>query len=234
MVLTPMPESQRGQADSIDAEGCQEYIQRLGADPASYEMFVVLETVQAESIGSITRTGFVEGWARVASDSGGGIGPDWDSQRRYIRSRISAVTSDPAYFKTIYDFAFKVGREPGQKALDMGFALAFWSVLFAPTMNSWRSANVDWLSAWSRFLKEKYGNVKSAGGDDEEEEVVEYKRTVSRDLWSQTRLFAAKTLQDESLSFWSEDGAWPGMIDEFVVWAREKGVVPQGGERMEE
>ncbi|KAL2272048.1 hypothetical protein VTJ83DRAFT_1419 [Remersonia thermophila] len=225
-----LPESEKG-ADAIDAEGCQAYIQRLGADPETYEMFVVLETVQAESIGSITRSGFVEGWAKVAAETGGAVAADWSSQQRHIRSRIAAVSSDPNYFKTLYDFAFRVGREPGQKALDMGYALAFWSVLLAPTMNSWRSARVDWLSAWSDFLKEKYGVVRSGGDDDEE--VVEYKRTVSRDLWSQTRLFAAKTLQDETLGFWSEDQAWPGMIDEFVVWAKEKGKVPQG-DRMEE
>ncbi|KAL1840003.1 hypothetical protein VTJ49DRAFT_920 [Mycothermus thermophilus] len=225
-----VPESEKG-ADAIGAEGCQAYIQRLGADPETYEMFVVLETVQAESIGNITRSGFVEGWAKVASETGGAVGADWNSQKRHIRSRIAAVSSDPNYFKTLYDFAFRIGREPGQKALDMAYALAFWSVLFAPTMNSWRSANVDWLASWSEFLKEKYGVVRSDGDDDEE--VVEYKRTVSRDLWSQTRLFAAKTLQDETLGFWSEDQAWPGMIDEFVVWAKEKGIVPQA-DRMEE
>lgn len=36
--------------------------------------------------------------------------------------------------------------------------------------------------------------------------------------------FAVKSLSDESLSFWNEDGAWPSVIDDFVEWCREKGI----------
>lgn len=44
-------------------------------------------------------------------------------------------------------------------------------------------------------------------------------------------MFAQKTLEDGSMSWWSEDGAWPGVIDDFVAFVRER----RGGEgRMEE
>jgi DCN1-like protein 1/2 len=43
-------------------------------------------------------------------------------------------------------------------------------------------------------------------------------------MWNQTLEFANKTMEDESLSFWSEDGAWPSVIDDFVSWCKEKGV----------
>lgn len=33
-------------------------------------------------------------------------------------------------------------------------------------------------------------------------------------------MFAEKTLADEALSFWSEDSAWPGVIDEFVEYIK--------------
>lgn len=36
--------------------------------------------------------------------------------------------------------------------------------------------------------------------------------------------FASKSMADESLSFWNEDGAWPSVIDDFVAWCRTKGV----------
>lgn len=114
----------------------------------------------------------------------------------------------------------------------MMLAVAFWKGLYYPATNPWRSANVDWLGAWTRFLDEKFGVTEV--NDQGEAEVVDYKRTVSKDLWTQLRLFAVKTMADETLGFWSEEQAWPGVIDEFVVWCREKGVVKaRGGEEME-
>ncbi|KAL2195337.1 Cullin binding-domain-containing protein [Corynascus similis CBS 632.67] len=217
----------------IGAEQCMAYLEKLDVNPASYELFVVLEIVRAESIGTITRSGFVDGWADViASSTGSRVTPDWEGQRRLVRARIAQALTDPNYFKTIYDFAFQVGREPGQKAISMAVAVGFWEGLYVPDANPWRSEHIDFLGAWARYLKEKFGVVK-AGEDGEEE--VEYKRTVSKDLWTQTRLFAAKTMQDETLSFWSEEQAWPGLIDEFVLWCREKGIVPEpkNGESME-
>lgn len=35
-------------------------------------------------------------------------------------------------------------------------------------------------------------------------------------------MFALKSLDDESLGWWSEDGAWPGVLDEFVAFVAEK------------
>jgi DCN1-like protein 1/2 len=214
------------------------YLQRLGVNMASYELFVALEIVQAESIGTITRTGFVDGWARVVADSsstgGGRVTADWASQKKLVRARIAQALTDAAYFKTLYDFAFQVGREPPQKAISMAVAVGFWEGLYEPRTNPWRSAHVDWLAEWSRYLREKFGTVRV---NEDGEEEVEYKRTVSKDLWTQTRLFAAKTMADETLGFWSEEQAWPGLIDEFVVWCKEKGVAPapraDGGEGME-
>ena len=46
-------------------------------------------------------------------------------------------------------------------------------------------------------------------------------------MGNQTAHFFEKTLQDETLGFWSEDGAWPGVIDSFVEYVKKKrGDVP--------
>ena len=51
-------------------------------------------------------------------------------------------------------------------------------------------------------------------------------------MWNQTFEFFLKTLQDETLSFWSEDGAWPSVIDDFVAYVKElRG--PQVADKME-
>lgn len=218
------------------------YIEGLGADSEDYSMFVVLDIVQAETVGQVTRTGFVKGWAQQ------NVAPEPAAHKKHVRRLCNAVSTDPAYFKKLYDFAFRIGKEPQQKALDMGFAITFWAILFEPTMNSWRSANVNWLEAWTEYLTGRFFVKGDDGADDDEDEEGDdgeehagpedgkdgtkrmkqkdkWTRTVSKDLWTQTALFAAKTLEDESLSFWSEEQAWPGIIDEFVVWCREKGIV---------
>jgi DCN1-like protein 1/2 len=51
---------------------------------------------------------------------------------------------------------------------------------------------------WSEFLRTKS------------------KRPVNKDVWDQTLVFAEKVLEDGGVGFWSEDGAWPGVVDEFV------------------
>lgn len=47
-------------------------------------------------------------------------------------------------------------------------------------------------------------------------------------MWEQTGVFVVKSLEDESMSWWSEDGAWPGSLDEFVAFVKEKRG-PEGG-----
>jgi DCN1-like protein 1/2 len=213
--------------NELDPQGCMEYIQRLGVNMASYEQFVPLEIVQSETLGIITRRGFVDGWARALAEASQGKAAapqcDWSTQKKLVRARINKTLTDPAAYKVYYDYAFQLGKEPTQKALNMALAVGLWEGLYEPNTHPWRSANVDWLGAWTTYLKDKFGVVKI---NDDGEEEIEYKRTVSRDLWNQTRLFAAKTMEDETLGFWSEEQAWPGLIDEFVVWCREKGIVP--------
>lgn len=218
--------------NTMGALSTMAYIESLGANPLNYEVFVVLDIVQAQGVGKITRSGFVDGWTRLAADQK--VAPQMQAHQQHVRSCISRVTTDPAYFKTLYQAAFRIGKEPQQKALDMGFAIAFWGMLFEPTMRSWQTAHVNWLEAWTEYLTGRFfvkGDDDAGDEEEEEDEGNEKKqkdkwtRTVSKDLWTQTALFAAKTLGDETLSFWSEEQAWPGLIDEFVVWCRDKRIV---------
>ena len=83
-------------------------------------------------------------------------------------------------------------------------------LLAAPSL-AWTGPDAPWLDWWLEFLTERYG------------------KSVNKDLWDQTLVFAQKTLEDPSLGFWSEDAAWPGVIDEFVGFVGER----RAGERME-
>jgi DCN1-like protein 1/2 len=116
------------------------------------------------------------------------------------------MTSDPKTFREVYRHAFILGKEGEARAVTLDMATMFWQILFKEPGRPWvgRQTGLDWLSQWLAFLSEKWT------------------RTVSKDMWNQTYEFAAKSIEDESLSFWSEDGAWPGVIDQFVAWYREK------------
>jgi DCN1-like protein 1/2 len=191
----------------IGAETIEGYIRSLGINMESYELFVVLEIVQVEGMGQISRTGFVNGWRDTGMST-----PTVAAQKVHARSCFARMATDAAYFRRVYRAAFASGKEPDKRALDLDVALVFWDLLLDdPSPRPWRSANVDWLAAWKRFLGDKWT------------------RSVNRDMWNQALEFANKTMEDESLAFWSEDSAWPSVIDDFVSWARENGVVPAKG-----
>jgi DCN1-like protein 1/2 len=106
----------------------------------------------------------------------------------------------------VYRHTFVAGKEPNQKALSLENALVYWGLLFTAPGRPWITKSQNWLDLWTAFLKEKWT------------------RSVNRDMWNMTLEFATKTMADEALSFWSEDGAWPSVIDDFVAWCRERGV----------
>lgn len=202
------------------------YIDLLGANPEKYGLFVVLDIVKAETMGEISRSGFVDGWIQVHDEER--VSADLSAHKRLVQTRLKQVRSNDAYYKKLYQLAFVIGKSP--KAMTMDMALVMWTVLFDPEPHrAWKSANVNWLEEWKTYLREKFW-VPEPGADADDEEAGKWTRTVSKDLWNQTLAFAQKTMQDESLGFWSEEQAWPGIIDDFVVWAKAKGFVPASGD----
>ncbi|SPO03061.1 related to SCRO protein [Cephalotrichum gorgonifer] len=197
--------------DSIGVESSMAYLgKELKVNLEDASLFVALEMFQAPSIGEITRAGFVEGWKK-ASTSG-------TPRASHLKSLVSSLSQDPAYFKRVYRYAFVVGKEPDQRALGLENAVIFWTMLFSRPGLEWKTASHDWLDLWKTFLDEKWT------------------RSVNRDMWNMTLEFALRSMEDETLGFWSEDGAWPSVIDEFVAWCREtKGIarVEERGDGMD-
>ncbi|KAJ2905923.1 uncharacterized protein MKZ38_003711 [Zalerion maritima] len=198
---------------SIGLDATLSYVSKLGFEPDDIEILILFEIVQSPTLGQITREGFVEGWAKVGQN-GATVPTDLKAQSRHIRTLVPSLSSDRGFFRRVYRHTFLVGREENQRALALDTAKSYWELLFGPTGFNWTGpSGKSWLGVWKAFLDDKWT------------------RTVSKDMWNQTLEFAYKTIEDESLSFWTEDGAWPGVIDEFVVWAKEKGhvVVAVGG-----
>jgi DCN1-like protein 1/2 len=132
-------------------------------------------------------------------------------QRTYIAGQIEKLSTDTALFKRVYKYTFICAKEKGAKALPLDNALVYWELLFTSPGKTLTTKSTNWAALWLEFLKAKWT------------------KSVNKDMWNQTLEFFLKVLQDEDLTFWSEDGAWPGVIDDFVAYAKGK----RGGTAME-
>lgn len=134
------------------------------------------------------------------------VGATHQEHAAHIRKLISSLSTDSALFRDVYRHAFIAGRERDQKSLALDNAMIYWGMLFTSPGMAWKTKNHDWLELWKTFLNEKWT------------------RSVNKDMWNMTLEFALKSKSDETLSFWSENGAWPSVIDDFVAWCREQGI----------
>lgn len=184
--------------DALSTETAIEYLESLDVNLENAEMFVVMELVQAPAVGEISRQGFVEGWKATDLTTFSNT-----AQKKLVRDRINTLASDPAYFKKVYRHAFIAGKEATQKALPVENATEYWKTLFAAPGKPWVSASRDWGTLWQSFLAEKWS------------------RSVNKDMWNMTLEFAYRTLDDENLTFYSDQDSWPGVIDDFVAWYRK-------------
>lgn len=183
--------------DEISMDGTMKLMDDLNINIESVDMLVFSELVACPTLGTVTREGFVDGLSSLSVSEPKKIAKE-------VSTRQASLTSDSALLKKVYRHTFTLARAPGQKAVALEAATEYWRVLLSAPSLAWSSPSTPWLEWWLEFLTEKY------------------KKSVNKDLWDQTLVFAQRTLDDESMGFWSEDAAWPGVIDEFVEYVKEK------------
>ncbi|RDL39538.1 putative defective in cullin neddylation protein 1 [Venustampulla echinocandica] len=193
------------EAEIVGVNGTMKYLTDLGVDLENASMLVPLEIIQAPALGEITKEGFVKGWKAIRADT-------LAKQKAHVASQINQLASDNALFKRVYRHVFVCARDKGQKALPLENAITYWEILFAPPGKTLATSSTNWAELWIEFLNAKWT------------------KSVNKDMWNQTLEFLQKATEDELLSFWSEDGAWPGVIDDFVGYVKTK---RGAGERME-
>jgi len=183
--------------DAIGTSGTMNYLTDLGVALDEPAVLAILTEVNAPTMGELTRDDFIEGWKALGADTLAKQQVTLDQ----LRSRLS---QQPAYFRRVYKHSFLLARMPGQRGVQLESAIDFWRLLFGPGGMKWKDAETDWLELWSEYLQEKW------------------KKGVNKDMWDQTVVFATKCLEDPTMSWWSEDGAWPGVLDDFVAYVKEK------------
>ena len=164
--------------------------------------------LSSPTIGEFTRPDFISGWLSAANSASP---PDsLPLQSAYISTLRRALPVDPTLFKRVYRHTFRLARQPGQtKSIPIDTAVEYWKLLFSGNNKapSWRGpSGTDWLGWWIEFVES------------------EWRRGVNSDMWNMLYEFQVKTMEPdgETMNWWSEDGAWPGVLDDFVVWIRDK------------
>ncbi len=169
-------------SDNINVEGTMDFCHDVGLDLEDAVTLAVSHELQSKTMGEFSRAGWLEGWKNLKCDS-------LESMRNALPSLRSRLSSDPAYFKTIYLYAFDFAKAPGQRSIPVDNAKAFWGMLLpvglegdALTRESgWKPEYNDW---WFEFLDTS--RIKG----------------ISKDVW--------KMVSTESSTLWRTSGRLSG------------------------
>ncbi|OZJ04960.1 hypothetical protein BZG36_01753 [Bifiguratus adelaidae] len=171
--------------DVIGFEGVEKMCEDLELTPEDPVFYALSYHLGAEKMGEFTRHGFVHGWTTLSADT-------VEKQKQAIPALRDSLRDD-LMFKEVYSFAFKYGRNPGQKSLSLEFAIELWKILLRDRFK--------YLDLWLQFVEE------------------EHKKAIPRDTWNLLLDFINQIGDD--FSKYDPEGAWPVLIDEFVEYAKE-------------
>jgi DCN1-like protein 1/2 len=96
--------------DIIAIDGTMQYCQDLGLEPTQIEFLVLSHHLGSERMAEFTQSGFVEGWLKLRCDT-------IEKMKNTVSTFKQWMEDDGAHFKEIYLYAFKFGRQAGQKSL---------------------------------------------------------------------------------------------------------------------
>jgi len=192
--------------DKIGIEGAQRYLTDLNVELDEVAHLALCDLLQCPSIGEFERDPFISGWRSISTSRKQYDTPA--SQAQYLDVIRKKLSTDTAYFKQVYRYAFKLAKPEGQRSVPMDSAIDFWNMFFRQGKGGidWNTSSTNWLDLWCEFYESKS------------------KRPVNKDLWNMVGELVLKTREPdgESLSWWTEDGAWPMAIDDFVAFVKEK------------
>ena len=183
--------------DIITINGTIRYLGDLGVNLDEVAVLALLTELNAPTMGDLSREGFISGWKSHNADT-------LPKQQAVVATLRHTLSTDLLLFKRVYKYTFFLARNPGQKAVLLEAAIEYWRLLLQSPGLQWNTENTPWLNWWIEYLESRW------------------KKSVGKDMWDQTGIFVQKSLDDESMRWWSEDGAWPGVLDEFVAFVKEK------------
>lgn len=186
----------------------------LNVAPDEVVSLALFQIASCRVFGEIERAPFIAGWS-----SQPGSADTKDKQKGRIEALRKELPKNRELFTKVYRFSFNLLKPDGQRNIPVDSAMDVWKMFFTLGKRGreggvqWKTSSTDWLAWWLEF----YGSKVN--------------RPVNKDLWNMVAELAFKTMEPrgDNLAWWSEDAAWPGAIDEFVQWARERKGLPPAG-----
>ncbi|KAM5445461.1 Scaffold-type E3 ligase [Microsporum audouinii] len=186
--------------DEIGINGAMKYFGDIQVRLDEVACLAVAELLRSPSMGEFTRKEFIEGWIKTTECD------TIQKQAAYADSLRNLLLADSDYFRRVYRYTFLLCRMQGQRNVNIEIATEQWQLFFTSENGgiAWETESVPWLKWWVEFIETKH------------------KRPINKDLWEQTEVLMRKTMEDESMDWWSSDAAWPGAIDDFIAFVKEK------------
>lgn len=182
------------------------YLSDLSVSLESITVLIFSDLVASPTMGEVTRDGFISGWSAHGATTVAAQKKVLDSLTSQLQSAsLEDRGAADSLFRRTYKTTFRIAVPAGARAIPLDMAAEYWKLVLGPQSGlEWQTASTPWLDWWLEFLDARW------------------KKAVNKDLWEQTLRFSQETLKDESMGWWSEEAAWPGIIDEFVEWAKER------------
>lgn len=203
--------------DPNEQYGTTLYIRDISVSPDEPVLLALHDLLNSTSVGEFEREAFTRGWTNASTEAGKNV-DTVAKQKAYMQTLRKNLTTDHAFFKSIYRATFKFGLAEGARGVSVETATDFWNQFFTSESGgiAWitpTAPNVPWLELWIEYVSNHH------------------KRPVNKDLWNMVCELCLKAIQPgaEKLEWWNEDGAWPMAVDEFMVWIQTK--APQIGKK---
>jgi len=180
--------------DSMFEEKREEFFKELKIETDSLESLAMAWKLQAANPAEFSRHEFIKGWSEMGIDTTAGI-------KTKITETVASF-KDRATFKEFYRWLFNFAKDGDVKTIEVDTALQLWSVVLK---DQWTLCD-----KWLKFIQKEGEKAKKKEGG---------LKAVSRDIWDQILEFSKDIKAD--FSNLEDDGAWPGVVDEFVEWVNE-------------
>ena len=187
--------------NSITMIGLTRFIEDLGLELEDPVTLCLAELMECSSLQEdISMDTFIQSWHDRLCEN-------FNDMKLHVKELEKKLRTDVSYFESIYNYTFTLALEPQQKQLGLETSIAYWELLFSPAKPYAIKVPQERLQSWIQYLS---GEVAK----------------VHRDVWKMFLKFAVAFPDNEALKKgYSEDDAWPLVIDEYYEYLVARGDV---------
>ncbi|BGP14004.1 hypothetical protein JCM10213_005589 [Rhodosporidiobolus nylandii] len=179
----------------MGGEGIEKLFEEMRISMEGVHPFILAWKVKSApgTFGSFDKSSFETAFKPQKIDSSDKLATELNALEQTLYGPNS---NDPELFRDFYLFLFPFLKNEGAKSLPPDMSVAVLDVALAP--------KYDLAKAFVEFAQDQGDKFKAMGSD----------------AWTQLYDFCEQV--QPNLEGWSEDDAWPSIIDAFVEWKKEK------------